>query len=201
MFKNCERSVYRPATVTFAIVIGLASVTAASAQKGTPGADPNRVPVEQRLGGAPIGVPTLLLVQLKKDLGESEGLPKTVALLAHELEVEKLSLVDPRNASSPRSFPQDVEFYWLSGPAANCGAGGRCSSQLYWASPSAATSGRLLLENAFNQAPSVLRRSSHGLFDLDLYQSVATEDEARPTATRLTFDGQRYAIQIKKKQP
>jgi hypothetical protein len=87
-------------------------------------------------------------MQLKKDLGDSGYFPKTVDLLAQQLEVEKLSLVDPRNANSTRSFPQDAEFYWLSGPAGNCGAGGRCSSQLHWASPSAATSGRLFPRSA-----------------------------------------------------
>jgi hypothetical protein len=204
MFKNCESSVYRPGTVTFAMVIGLASVMAASAQTGATGADPNRLPIE-RWGGPPIGVPTVLLMQLKKDLGDSEYVPKTVDLLAQQLKVEKLSLVDPRNANSTRSFPQDAEFYWLSGPAGNCGAGGRCSSQLYWASPSAATSGRLFptteLEDgsAFNTSPTVLRRSSHGLFDLELYQAVANDlKDVREIDTILTFDGHRYVIRIKK---
>lgn len=182
MFKNSERSGYWPRTVAFATVIGLASVIAASAQTSAPGADPNRVSIEASGAGRPIGVPTVLLVQLKKDLGDS--------------------------TNSTRSFPPDAEFYWLSGPHANCGAGGRCSSQLYWASPSAATSGRLFPtteledERAFNTSPSVLRRSSHGLFDVVLDQMLRTTDvpfeDARPIVTTLTFDGHRYVIQSKK---
>ena len=205
MFKNCERSVYRPRTVAFAMVIGLASVIAASAQTSAPGADPNRVLIKARGAGPPIGVPTVLLMQLKKDLGDSEDLPKTVDLLAQQLQVQKLSLVDPRSANSTRSFPQDAEFYWLSGPTGYCGAGGRCSSQLYWASLSAATSGRLYptteLEDgsAFNTSPTVLRRSSHGLFDLDLYQATGRGlEDAREIDITLTFDGHRYVIRIKK---
>lgn len=179
-----------------------------SAQTSAPGADPNRVYIEASGAAPPVGVPTVLLVQLKKDLGESDDFPKTVDLLAQQIQVQKLALVDPRNTNSTRSFPRDAEFYWLSGPRANCGAGGRCSSQLYWASPSAATSGRLFPtsgledESAFNTSPSVLRKSSHGLFDLALDQMLRTTDvpfeDARAIVTTLTFDGHRYVIQSKK---
>jgi hypothetical protein len=208
MVRKRARSVCQPPTVMFATLIGLAWVLAASAQTGALRADPDRVPIEGDIRGHPISVPTVLLVQLKKDLGDNEYLPKTVDLLARRLKIEKLSLVDPRSAMSPRSFPKDAEFYWLSGPApAFCGSGG-CSSQLYWASPSAATSGRLYpttepeVRSAFNRSPSVLPRSTNGLFDLSLSEASDSHPGSRRPIllldATLTFDGQRYVIQIKK---
>ncbi len=158
--------------------------------------------------GRPIRVPTVLLVRLKKDLGEGEYLPKTLDLLAQGLKAQALSLVNPRSATSAPSFPRDVEFYWLTGPAPGfCGSGG-CSSQLYWVSPSAATSGLLFPTtlpeeaNAFNRSPVVLRGSTNGLFDLDLFEASTAHPGSRraapaPEAT-LTFDGHRYVVRLKK---
>lgn len=198
----------RPHSVRFATAFWLAWVLIASAQTGAPRADPDRVPVDGDTPGHPIGVPTVLLVQLKKDLGDSEFIAKTVDVFAQQLTTAKLSLVDPRSVMSAHSFPQDAEFYWLSGPnPAFCGSGG-CSSQLYWASPSAGTSGRLFPttrqedDSAFNKSPSVLPGSTHGLFDLSLYQASDRNRGRGPTRsldTTLTFDGQRYVMQVKKK--
>lgn len=196
---------------TFATFIGLAWAVAASAQTGVLATVPDRLAIEE-VPGRSISMPTVLLMQLKKDLekdlGESEYLPKTVELLARALTAQKLSLVDPRSAMSARSFPKDVEFYWLTGPApALCGSGG-CSSQLYWASPSAATSGRLFPTtdpeggSAFNRSPTVLRASTNGLFDLELWEASGSHPGGRgpghPPGTTLTFDGHRYIIRIEK---
>src|SRR5678809_118251 len=102
MLKKRERSACQPLTLIFAALIGCACVLAASAQTGTSSADADRLSIEGDIPGHPIRVPTLLLRQLKKDLGESEYLPKTVDLLARQLKIKKLSLADPRAAMSTR---------------------------------------------------------------------------------------------------
>ena len=166
--------------------------------------DAERVLVDAVIPGHPIGVPKVLLSQLKKDLGNDEFLPKTVDLLARQLNTEKLSLVDPRGVRSSRSFPQDAEFYWLWGPAAFCGSGG-CATQLYWTSPSSASAGRLFPgagpENAvsFNKSPTVLTRSTNGLFDLSLFEASDSQ-RTRPLETTLTFDGQQYVVRTSRRR-
>ena len=161
--------------------------------------DSDRVPVEV-VPGRSIGVPRALIGQLKTDLGSDESLPKTVDRLAQQLTVERLSLVDRRSVKPRRRFPQDAEFYWLSGPAGFCGSGG-CATQLYWVSPSSARAGRLFPgaereeAGSFNKSPTVLTRSSNGLFDLSLFQATGQPDGDHEPDTALAFNGRQYVVQ------
>ena len=161
--------------------------------------DADRVPVEV-VPGRSIGIPRALLDELKKDLGTDESLPKTVDRLAQQLTTERLSLADPRSAMSDRHFPQDAEFYWLSGPTGFCGSGG-CSTQLYWVSPSSAKAGRLFPgaereeAGSFNKSPTVLEQSSNGLFDLSLYQATGQVDGDHEPDIALAFNGRQYVVQ------
>jgi hypothetical protein len=208
MVKTRGRFVGPPLTAIFVTLMGLARVLAASAQTGASSVDADRVLIDSNIPRHPVSVPAVLLVQFKKDLGDGEYIPETLNLLAAQLTIQKLSLIDSRSALSPRGFPNDTEFYWVSGPAANCGSGG-CSSQLYWASPSVAASGRLFPSDqreegsAFNRSPTVLRRSTNGLFDLSLDEAADSHPGSRPQTspptTTLAFDGHRYLIQTKKR--
>jgi hypothetical protein len=156
----------------------------------------DRVPVEV-VPGRSIGIPRALLSQLQKDLGTDESLPKTTERLAQQLTTEKLSLVDPRSATSDRRFPPDAEFYWLSGPAGFCGSGG-CAARLYWVSPASAKTGKIFPsgdDDAFNKSPTVLRRSTNGLFDLELYQASGQVDGDHEPDVPLAFDGRQYVVQ------
>jgi hypothetical protein len=159
----------------------------------------DRVPVEI-VPGRSIGVPRALLSQLQKDLGTDELLPKTVDRLAQQLTTEKLSLVDPRSATSHRRFPADAEFYWLSGPAAFCGSGG-CATHLYWVSPASAKAAKIFPSAeredvaSFNKSPTVLTRSTNGLFDLSLFQATGQPDGDHEPDLALAFDGRQYVVQ------
>ena len=204
MFLCLGRKVFITFTVISLSICTLVSVASAQA-RGALTPEPERVLIAVAIPGHPIGVPRILVQQLKKDLGDDEFLPKTIDLLAQQLTVEKLSLVDPRSAASGRRFPGDAEFYWLSGPAAFCGSGG-CFSQLYWASPSTTASGRLFPTTkdedgvAFDVSSYVLPRSANGLFDVSLAEATRrpVRNSTQSPDTTLTFDGQRYIIQSKK---
>lgn len=191
---------------TFTTLIGCACAMAAgvAAQTGAPIALPDRIAIESDVPGPSISVPTVLLVRIKKDLGEGEFMPKTLKLLAQGLTVRALSIVNPRSATSGPNFPRDVEFYWFTGPApAFCGSGG-CSSQLYWVSPSAAASGLLFPAtgpdeaSAFNRSPLVLSGSTNGLFDLLLFEAsdrhAGSRGAVQTPGPTLRFDGHRYVL-------